>query len=81
MNVFMLLHRPARRHLATWQPWVGALVALAHTTGAIKAPPRDGDAASRFEEVGRVSGLEMGLHTRWSRDESDFEVVVLRRTH
>jgi len=27
--VFMLLHRPARRHLATWQPWVGALVALA----------------------------------------------------
>lgn len=27
--VFMLLHRPARRHLAAWQAWVGAVVALA----------------------------------------------------
>jgi len=27
--LFMLAHPPARRHLATWHPWAGALVALA----------------------------------------------------
>lgn len=27
--VFMLVHRPARHHLGTWQPWAGALIALA----------------------------------------------------
>ena len=27
--LFMLVHRPAQRHLAGWQPWAGALIALA----------------------------------------------------
>lgn len=54
---------------------VGSTVALAHTVGAIKPPPH----GSGFQEVERISGLEYGLHTRWAANESDFEVVVLRR--
>ena len=52
-----------------------ALVALAHTTGALPTPP----AEAHFEELERVSGVALGFPTRWRSDESDFEVVVLVR--
>lgn len=61
-------HGKTRRHRAS-------IVALAHTVGGIDKPPP----GCGFDEVKRISGLEYGLHTRWSREESDFEVVVLRR--
>jgi hypothetical protein len=53
----------------------GSAVALAHTLGVIDAPPT----GSPFVEVTRISGLTYGLRTRWNRNESDFEIVLLRR--
>lgn len=54
-----------------------------------RAAPRAADDAARgaltppglrLEELGRFSGVELGLPTRWSASTSDFEVVLLQRT-
>lgn len=55
----------------------GSIVALAHTTGALRGP-EDVD-GSGFVELERISGLAFGLHTRWSQNDADFEIVLLRR--
>jgi predicted RNA methylase len=50
----------------------GATIALVHTAGSL------GKASDDFDEE-RVPGLHYGMHTAWRGDESDYEVVVLRR--
>ncbi|EOD24041.1 hypothetical protein EMIHUDRAFT_207103 [Emiliania huxleyi CCMP1516] len=52
-----------------------AVAAFAARHGVTAPSPRSG-----FVEVARVAGLGFGLHTRWSESESDFEVVVARRS-
>jgi predicted nicotinamide N-methyase len=51
----------------------GTIVALAHTLGAIAEPPPP------FKLVDRVPGTAFGMRTKWSRHETDFEVVVVHR--